>query len=143
MTAPAVIRKKAQRLTIRLKKIEKLVDGDLATFEADEARHDLCAFYLILAIEDCVDLAEHLTAEHEWRTPESAGDEFDCLASHQVITPSLAKRMREAVGMRNLLVHQYADTRWSYVFAAANDLSRLREFLAAILTFSHLDSPDF
>jgi len=71
--------------------------------------------------------------------PELAGAEFDLLAQRAVIEPSLARQMREAVGMRNLLVHEYAEADWSMVHAAALDLSRLRSFLDAILRFYRLD----
>jgi uncharacterized protein YutE (UPF0331/DUF86 family) len=46
--------------------------------------------------------------------------------------------MRQAVGLRNLLVHEYAEVDWSRVHMAVNDLSRLRDFLEAVLRFSGL-----
>jgi uncharacterized protein YutE (UPF0331/DUF86 family) len=140
MTADVLLRK-AARLIERLSKIEPLAGVELPRFQADEVPRDACAFYLVLAVEECSDLAEHLIAEKGWGAPESAGEEFDLLARQGVISAQLARRMREAVGMRNLLVHRYVDADWSRVYEAARDLSRLREFLAAVLGYCKLPAP--
>ncbi len=87
MTAD-VLRKKLQRLEDRLTKIDRIAAPELSAFVANEQLRDLSAFYLILAIEECIDLAEHLVAENDWGTPEDAGGEFEILASRQVIDTS-------------------------------------------------------
>ncbi|WP_052519645.1 type VII toxin-antitoxin system HepT family RNase toxin [Archangium violaceum] len=134
----AVVLKKAERLRERLSLIAPLATVTPEVFMAERPRRDLCAFYLILAVEECRDLAEHLIAENAWGAPESAGEEFELLAQKGVIDAALARRMRQAVGLRNLLVHEYAEVDWVRVHSAANDLSRLSEFLAAVLRFSGL-----
>lgn len=136
----ATFRAKSVRLADRLAKVERLGATEVGRFTSDEPTHDLCAFYLILAVEECIDLAEHLVAEKRWGVPESSGGEFDLLAKQGVIDVDLARKMREAVGLRNVLVHQYADTDWRLVHAAANDLGRLRTFLASVLRFAGLES---
>lgn len=112
----------------------------LEVFAAERSRRDLCAFYLSLAVEECRDLSEHLIAENAWGAPESAGEEFELLEQKGVIDAQLARCMRQAVGLRNLLVHEYAEEDWSRVHMAASDLSRLRDFLAAVLRFSGLQT---
>lgn len=129
----AVILKKVGRLREKLSLIEPLASVPQETFTTERSRRDLCAYYLILAIEECRDLTEHLIAENAWGVPESAAEAFELLARQGVIDAALARRMREAVGLRNLLVHEYAEVDWGLVHAAANDLSRLREFLAEVL----------
>lgn len=138
MTAE-VLRKKAQRLLHRLEQIDALSAKAPPLFAANEPSRDLCAFYLILAVEECIDLAEHLIADKDLGAPDSAGAEFDLLAHHAIIDIDLSRRMREAVGMRNLLVHEYAEADWGMVHAAARDLSRLRQFLDAVMRFYRLD----
>jgi uncharacterized protein YutE (UPF0331/DUF86 family) len=111
---------------------------DSQSFQADESRRDLAAFYLILAVEECIDLAEHLIAEQGWGAPESAGEEFELLEKRGVIDASLAREMRQAVGLRNVLVHEYADADWLKVHASLRDTSRLRRFLEAVLRYAGL-----
>lgn len=134
----AVVLKKVGRLREKLSLIEPLASVPREIFTGERSRRDLCAYYLILAIEECRDLTEHLIAENGWGVPESAAEGFELLATQSVIDTGLARRMREAVGLRNLLVHEYAEVDWGLVHAAANDLSRLREFLAAVLRFRGL-----
>lgn len=137
MTAD-VLRKKLQRLEDRLSKIDRIAAPEMSAFVANEEHRDLAAFYLVLAIEECIDLAEHLVAENDWGTPEDAGGEFEILASQQVIDANLARQMREAVGLPNLLIHEYAEVDWSRVHAALRDLSRVRNFAAAVMRHAGL-----
>jgi uncharacterized protein YutE (UPF0331/DUF86 family) len=92
----------------------------------------LSAFYLALAIEDCIDIAEHLVAEHGWSAPDSAAEAFRTLAEKKVVSPELAERMVQAAGMRNAILHEYDEIDWQRIHAALMDPSRLQEFVASV-----------
>ena len=51
----------------------------------DLKSRDLACFYLLLAIQESVDLAAHAVADAGWSPPEDAGGVFDVLADHDVI----------------------------------------------------------
>lgn len=101
---------------------------------------DACAFYLVLAVEECCDIAEHLVAEQEWGTPENAGDAFALLARNGVIAQELSQQLREAVRQRNLIIHEYANVDWTRVHQAARDLDRLRRSATAVAHHQGLSS---
>jgi hypothetical protein len=57
---------------------------------------------------DC-DLAFHVVASEGWTPPSSGRGAFASLAAHGRLDPALAGRLGLAYGLRNLLVHDYAD----------------------------------
>ena len=44
-------------------------------------------------------------------------DSFEKLAQAQILTPSTAAKMKKAVGLRNILVHEYQKIDWSIIWA--------------------------
>lgn len=131
MTAPVLSRKLA-KLSDKLSRISEVRPSALDEFLNDRSRRDLCAFYLAMAIEDCIDIAEHLIAARAWGAPDSYGETFRILAQKGVLTADLAGRMVQAAGMRNAILHEYDDMDWARVHAALVDLSRIAEFAAAV-----------
>jgi len=74
----------------------------------DVQRRDLAAFYLFLAIQECIDLAAHWVADAGWTPPDDAASTFDVLADRLVIDRACADGMRGAAGLRNRIAHGYA-----------------------------------
>jgi len=134
MTAEVLARKVAKVMD-KLQRIAEVSPGSLDQLRQDRSRRDLLAFYLALAVEDCIDIAEHLIAEQEWGAPDSYGEAFRVLAQHGVLSSSLAELMAQAAGMRNAILHEYEGIDWTRVHAALSDLSRLREFIVAVQRF--------
>ena len=54
-------------------------------------------------------MANHVIASSGWRTPQDFRDGFTVLEENGVLERGLAERMRALAGLRNLLVHIYAE----------------------------------
>lgn len=134
MTAEVLARKLAKILD-KLARISELGPSTLEVFTGDRSRRDLCSFYLALAIEDCIDVAEHLIAERAWGSPDSYGESFRLLARHGVLPAELTEKMVQAAGMRNAILHEYDDIDWARVHSALTDLSRIHDYVAAVQRF--------
>jgi uncharacterized protein YutE (UPF0331/DUF86 family) len=98
-----VVGRKLTRATDRLDKAERILSGPAGEFLADEDAQDLASFHLFLAIQECIDLALHWVVDEGWEAPDDAGSTFLVLADRKVIDRELAERMRDAVGLRNLM----------------------------------------
>ena len=62
------------------------------------------------------------------------GQTFDLLADISVIDPSLASRLKRAVGFRNIAVHNYEAINWAIVHKiATSHLDDFRLFAHAIM----------
>lgn len=61
------------------------------------------------AAQICIDLANHVIASDGHRVPRDYGDAFRVLAEVGVLDGHLAERMVALAGIRNLIVHLYAE----------------------------------
>jgi uncharacterized protein YutE (UPF0331/DUF86 family) len=132
MVKPDLVRRKVAEALSRIAEAEEMLAKLGEEFLGDKRAKDLASFYLFLAIQDCIDLASHWVADDDWGPADDAASAFDILADHRAIDRDLAERMREAVGLRNLIAHGYslvdhARIQREYTAGIAN----LRRFLAA------------
>lgn len=95
-------------LAERLGQVRKHRKATLPELEANRDATELVAFNLMLAVQVCADVANHLIADEGWPAPRTAGEAFTRLGEQGVISPELAAALRLAVGFRNVIVHGYA-----------------------------------
>ena len=100
--------RKIARAAAWLDEAEAILARPEAEYLADRRGRDLAAFYLFLAVQECIDLAAHWVADAGWQPPDDAASTFDLLADRGAIDAGLAGGMRAAVGLRNRVAHGYA-----------------------------------
>lgn len=89
-------------------------------------------YTFVTAIEACVDVAQHACASEGWGPPRDNGDAIRLLGAHGVLPRDLADRLRQAVGFRNVLVHDYVDVDDDIVLGRLEELADLDEFVATV-----------
>ena len=87
---------------------------------------------LQLALQVCIDLGAHVVSERGLDPPQDYRAVFGRLRDAGLLDPDLAGRLGEAAGLRNLLVHGYADLDDRLVWRSLGRLDDLRRFAAAI-----------
>lgn len=134
MVRPEVVRKKIAKATAWLNEAEQLLGRPLDEYLADARGKDLAAFYVFLAIQECIDLAAHWVADSGWSPPDDAASTFDVLADRGVISREVADGMRLATGLRNRIAHGYAllDHRRLH-HEASRGIETLRNFLESVI----------
>ena len=106
-------------------------------FLADVRSRDLAAFYVFLAVQECIDLAAHWVADAGWGPPDDAASTFDVLADRNAIDRSLADAMRAATGLRNRIAHGYGRLEHRRLYGECREgLRSLRQFLVAVAAAS-------
>ena len=99
----------------------------------DVDRQDTLALNLTRAVQLCVDAAGIVIADSDEAAPQTMGQAFDALARLGAIDDALAKRMKAAVGFRNIAVHSYQTVNWDIVFAISHrGLEDFRDFAKAM-----------
>ncbi len=83
----------------------------------DEDVQDLLDRRMQKAIESCIDIVIHLASQLQLPRREKASDIFLLLASHKVIDANLANKLKQAVGFRNILVHEYTDVDYTLAYS--------------------------
>lgn len=126
----------------RLDRLLSRVADDIAVLTGFHARRDslfsdqiaLAAlkYYFITAIEGCAKVAQHIIAAQGWPVAESNADAIRRLGSHEVLKLPAAEAVARAVGFRNILVHEYAETDDRRVIAQLDRLPELEAFVTAV-----------
>ena len=126
----------------RVLRLLRTVSDEVAVLEReasapDERRRDPLwlrgvKFSFVVAVEAAVDTAQHLCAASGWGPPADNGNAMRLLGEHGVLQPELAGRMAQAVGFRNVLVHDYARVDDEIVVRRLGDLSDLTGFARAV-----------
>jgi uncharacterized protein YutE (UPF0331/DUF86 family) len=90
-------------------------------------------YYLQVAVECCIDVANHIIARQGFRSPETFADTFTVLAENQVIEPEFVSTAHNMVRMRNRLVHLYwevdADVLYQTLQHNLDDFCRFRGYV--------------
>ncbi len=91
-------------------------------------------YQLIVAIEGCIDLANHLIAANEFRAADDYADAFRVLAEENVLDDAFATRLGEMARFRNRLVHIYWDIDDAQIHRFLNDdVNDIPRFIETIL----------
>jgi uncharacterized protein YutE (UPF0331/DUF86 family) len=90
---------------------------------------------LLVAIQECIDIAFHIVSDERWGTPGSYAEGFELLAQHGVVSAALAQAMTSATAF-NRLAHGYAAVDVPRLWAELpKGLEALDEFARAIASF--------
>lgn len=128
-----VLDARLRELSRRLRRVEAKKPASLRQLAADEDLQDILSRNLELAIQAGVDIAAHLCGAHG-QVPPTAGDAFSILAKLGLLEAALAKRLRRAVGFRNVLMHEYVEVDWKIVLrVATTDTKDLAAFGKAVV----------
>lgn len=106
---------------------------DQSVYASDWKTQRIVERTLHLAVETCMDVADHLVADQRLRVPETGAESFEILAEAQLIPPDLGRSLALMVGFRNILVHDYARLDVSIVLRILRDnLSDLERFRGTV-----------
>jgi uncharacterized protein YutE (UPF0331/DUF86 family) len=124
---------KAGTVKAHLDRIADKAGPNLQLFISDVDRQDIVAFNLHLAVENCIDIAAHIISENGWGVPGSASEMFYLLEEKGMLDQAMTERMIKAVGLRNLIMHEYVNIDLKRLFATVReDLNDLTVFLSTI-----------
>jgi len=116
-----------------MNRVKKYAKGDLNDFLNDEDAQDIVLFNLQLAVQNCIDIAAHIVSEHTALVVGSTNEMFYSLEENRVIDQELTEKMTKAVGLRNLIVHEYGRLDMKIIHdASRHDIKDLNGFIKAV-----------
>lgn len=119
-------------ITKRLARLSQHAQRDPDEIRVDETTLESTKYLLATAVEAAIDVSQHLCASEGWGAPDTNAAAFVTLARHGVIDRPLADEMVAANGLRNVLIHGYADVDDDRVLDALADPGRLERFVGAV-----------
>jgi uncharacterized protein YutE (UPF0331/DUF86 family) len=125
---------KAGSVKRHLSRVIEKRNTDLQSFLEDIDRQESILFNLQMAVQNCIDIAAHIISEEGFGVPGSTNEMFYLLEENGYLDRNLTEKMVKAVGLRNLIVHEYSKIELEQIFELAqNDIKDLNEYLVAIL----------
>ena len=116
-----------------LRELREVISIGREAYLADWKAQRAAERSLQLAMEVCLDLAEHVIADQRLAAPETASGMFDTLRDAALIEPALAEALSRMARFRNLLVHDYVRIDPSKVFdIATTDVADIETFSAVV-----------
>lgn len=110
---------------------------DVESYRVDWKTQRIVERTLHLAIETCMDVADHIVADRRLRVPETGAESFEILAEAGLLPPPLGASLASMVGFRNILVHDYARVDPAIVVRVLQkdfiDIERFRDAVQALV----------
>ena len=132
MVQADLVGRKIARASAWLDDAEPILALSPSAFLDSGKDRDVAAFYVFLALQECIDIAAHWLSDEGWSAPDDAASSFDVLADRGVIARDEALGMRKAVGLRNRIAHGYASLDHARFHAESKSgLTVVRRFLRA------------
>jgi uncharacterized protein YutE (UPF0331/DUF86 family) len=119
--------------------LRKSKDITWETYRTDVRTRRFVERTLHIAMEGCIDVAQHIISDEQMREPTSYRDTFAVLAENEILNPGDLAKFEDMASFRNLLVHYYEKVDDSIVFDIFhNNLEDFDLFVDRIIRF--LDS---
>ena len=122
MVDKSVIDRMMENLKIYVSQLERLSSLEQESFLSDPDKLGSAKYYFIVAIESCIDIADHIISSERYRRPTDFADSFTVLYENGLIDEGLRGRLQNMARFRNLLVHVYGkvDDKKVYEFLKTN-----------------------
>ena len=132
---------KASSVKSHLQRVDDKIPKCFEEFNNNQDNQDIILFNLQMAIQNCIDIAAHIISEEGYGVPGSTNDMFYLLEENSYISQEIAEKMVQAVGFRNLIVHEYGKIDLKLVFRTIqSDLNDLYDYLKAIFIKSGISN---
>jgi uncharacterized protein YutE (UPF0331/DUF86 family) len=116
------------RLDRELSMIERVTGAGRGRFLGDDGLQHQAERALQLAIQICIDIGAHLVAARGRRAADDYRDVFERLSREDTLDGALAERLKDAVGLRNLLVNGHLDLDPDLIWEKLGQVEDLRAF---------------
>jgi uncharacterized protein YutE (UPF0331/DUF86 family) len=107
--------------------LEGLAAVPKEAFLAHPDRIGNAKYHFVIAIECCIDIANHIIASENFRFPKDNADSFAVLIEEEILPETLRESLKDMARFRNRLVHIY----WEV------DDERVYEYLRTVLGDFH------
>jgi uncharacterized protein YutE (UPF0331/DUF86 family) len=116
--------------------LREITAQDRQQFLTDPRSIGSTRYYLQVAIESCINIANHIIATERLRAPKDYKDSFLVLNEAGILPDDVTRTMRELAGLRNLLVHLYWDVDDQMLYEGiCSELSDFETFVGYIVAY--------
>lgn len=107
MVDKELLSRKISRLLTYTEALMSAEDIDWEKYKSDLRAKAFVERYLHLAIEEVIDITNHLISFFKWREPAGYRDLFQILKEHGIMSEKDLPTFQNMASFRNMLVHRY------------------------------------
>ena len=126
------IKDKIKEIETFLDQLKSIVPDSLEIYKADLKEKLACERLVQKIIEALLDLAFLTIKTKKLELPEDDLDAFALLEGSNILDKNISQKLKDAKGMRNIIIHQYGRIDDELIFNAANE--ELAEDAEAMIT---------
>jgi uncharacterized protein YutE (UPF0331/DUF86 family) len=117
-----------------LEELSTIVPKSLEEYKRNIEKKAACERYFEKIIESVIDLCFILARERNFKVPEDEEDVFNIIFKEKIISEELSKRLKDAKGMRNFIIHQYGKIDDELVFEAITQQleKHVKDFIGSV-----------
>ena len=120
MVDKELVSRKLSQLRMYVDELRRAKDINWEKYRSDLRTRAFVERYVHLAIEEVIDVANHLVSFYQWREPTSFRDLFSILREHDIIPEDDLLTFQRMASFRNMLVHRYESIDDEVVFGIFN-----------------------
>jgi len=128
------IKEKTKELKKYVSELELIMPDNFNVYLNDFKTKAACERYFEKIVESIIDLAFLVIKEKGFTSPEDDSGAIDILKKENIIDNELAKKLKDAKGMRNIIIHQYGSVDDEIVYSSITEeiISDAQDFIDSI-----------
>ncbi len=131
-----VLNARLARLTSTLSILRSLAKTKREELLSDSIRLGAVKYYLLEAIQNCLDIGNHIIGSEGLEKPSRYSEVFEILANHDIIPQPFAEELSKMAAFRNRIVHIYIDFDNSMLYdILENNLNDFDRFAKSVHEF--------
>lgn len=125
-----------ERFNKALEILEELKEEKKKIFISDLKLTSIAERNIQISTEFIVDLSNFIISKLDLEIPENYKKSIEKIYELKIVNENLKKDMIELVGLRNIIVHMYADVKYDLIFDSLDKMVKtLRKFCKKLLNF--------
>jgi len=135
--------RRVERFEQGIKLLEEIAEVSLEEYLRDIKLQSIVERNLQICIEVIIDLSNVIISKKGFRIPSTYKETVEILKENKVLEKEFAKKLASLVGLRNIIVHMYADIKSEIIHENLREIINvLKEALKTLLKYCEKNKID-
>ena len=117
-----------------LQDLDEILPDEEEFVESKEKQYSVSMIMMNL-VTACIDIGTEIITIKHLGVPSSYRHVFEILLKEKIISLPLSKKMKNLVGLRNILAHEYGEINMELLYEQARELDYLEQFIEKTFPF--------
>lgn len=139
MVDKVLLMQKINKVEYHLSRVERFKQMSREEFSQDQDAKDIVVLNLFAAIQYLIDIMTHMIADDEMGEIAFISDCADILYRNGIIDKEYREKIKDIVGFRNIIAHQYGTIQYKIVYdVMQNGIKDISRIIRDIMDYCNL-----